>query len=185
MNPIDTQIKEYYQKQTLPEENLQAMQPPEDTSQPSQWPWLLPLAAAAVALLAIFLWAELMKPSRLPQAVASEIVKNHTAQLAMEISSSDYQKVAAKLDRIKFSLTPPSGEFSRQFTLIGGRYCSIQTELAAQLRVRENTTGKMHTLYITPLTIDLGALKETTQAIKEVKVRFWTEGNRFFGLASP
>ena len=181
MNPIDTQIKEYYQKQTLPEENLQAMQPPEDTPQPSQWPWLLPLAAAAVALMAIFFW----KPSSLPQAMAAEIAKNHTAQLPMDISSSDYQEVAAKLDRIKFSLTPPSGEFSRQFTLIGGRYCSIQNELAAQLRVQENATGKMHTLYITPLTDDFSTLKETTQAIKGVKVRLWKEGDRFFGLASP
>jgi len=181
MNPIDTQIKEYYQKQTLPEENLQAMQPPEDTPRSSQWPWLLPLAAAAVALLAIFLW----NPSSPPQAVATEIAKNHNAQLAMEISSSDYQEVAAKLDRIKFSLTPPSGEFSRQFTLIGGRYCSIQNELAAQLRVQENATGKMHTLYITPLTDDFSALQETTQTVKGVKVRLWTEGDRFFGLASP
>ena len=185
MNPIDTQIKEYYQKQTLPEENLQAMQPPEDSPQPSQWPRLLPLAAAAVALLAIFLWVELMKPSSLPQAVAAEIAKNHAAQLPMDISSSDYQEVAAKLDRIDFSLTPPGGEFGRQFTLIGGRYCSIQNELAAQLRVQENATGKMHTLYITPLTDDFSALKETTQAIKGVKVRLWKEGNRFFGLASP
>ena len=181
MNPIDTQIKEYYQKQTLPEENLQAMQPPEDTPRSSQWPWLLPLAAAAVALLAIFLW----NPSSPPQAVATEIAKNHNAQLAMEISSSDYQEVAAKLDRIKFSLTPPSGEFRRQFTLIGGRYCSIQNELAAQLRVQENATGKMHTLYITRSTDDFGALKDTTQTVNGVKVRLWTEGDRFFGLASP
>jgi anti-sigma factor RsiW len=181
MNPIDTQIKEYYQKQTLPEENLQAMQPPEDSSQPSHWPWLLPLAAAAVALLAIFLW----NPSSPPQAVATEIAKNHNAQLAMEISSSDYQEVAVKLNQIKFSLTPPGGEFSRQFTLLGGRYCSIQSKRAAQLRVRENATGKMHTLYITPLTDDFSALHETTQTVKGVKVRLWTEGDRFFGLASP
>jgi hypothetical protein len=43
----------------------------------------------------------------------------------------------------------------------------------------------MHTLYITPLTDDLSALKETTQAIKGVKARLWKEGDRFFGLASP
>ena len=180
MNPIDTQIREYYQKQTLPEENLKAMQPPEDTPHPSQWPWLLPLAAAMVALLAIFLG----KSFSLSQAVAAEIAKNHTAQLAMEISSSDYQEVAAQLDRIAFPLIAPSGEFSRQFTLIGGRYCSIQTELAAQLRVRENATGKMHTLYIIPLTDDFSALKETKHSVKGVKVQLWTEGDRFFGLAS-
>ena len=179
MNPIDTQIKEYYQKQTLPEENLQAMQPPVDS--PAPRPWLLPFAAAAAVVLAIFLW----KPADLTQAVTTEIAKNHSAQLAMEIRTSDYREIAAKLDRIKFSLTPPSEEFSRQFTLIGGRYCSIQNELAAQLRVQENATGKMHTLYITPLTDDFSALQETTQTVKGVKVRLWTEGDRFFGLASP
>ena len=181
MNPIDTQIKEFYQKQTLPEENLQAMQPLENFPQPRPWPWLLPLATAAVALLTIFLW----KPSNLPQAVAEEIAKNHNEHLPMEIRSSDYQEVAVKLNQIKFSLTPPSEEFSRQFTLIGGRYCSIQTKRAAQLRVRENATGKMHTLYITRSTDDFGALKETTQTVKGVKVRLWAEGDRFFGLASP
>ena len=43
----------------------------------------------------------------------------------------------------------------------------------------------MHTLYVTPLTIDLGELKKTTQTVKGVKVRLWKEGDRFFGLASP
>jgi anti-sigma factor RsiW len=181
MNSIDTQIKEYYQKQTLPEENLQAMQSPENSPQTRQWPWLLSLAAATVVLLTISLW----KPSSLPQVVAEEIAKNHNERLPMEIRSNDYQEVAVKLNQIKFSLTPPSEEFSRQFTLIGGRYCSIQTERAAQLRVRENATGKMHTLYITRSTDDFGALKETTQTVKGVKVRLWAEGDRFFGLASP
>ena len=77
MNPIDTQIKEYYQKQTLTKENLQAMQSPEDSLQPRRWPWLLPLAAAAIALLTIFLW----KPASLSQVVAEEIVKNHNESL--------------------------------------------------------------------------------------------------------
>ena len=180
MNPIDTQIKEYYQKQTLPEENLQAMQPPEDTPRSSQWPWLLPLAAAAVALLAIFLW----NPSSLPQAVATEIAKNHNAQMAMEIRSSDYGEVAAALDQIQFPLMPPDEKFRQRYTLVGGRYCSIQNKRAAQLRVRENATGQMHTLYITKLTDELRALPETTRTIDGVQVRLWNDGKCLFGLAS-
>ena len=50
MNPIDTQIKEYYEKQTLPEEQLRAMRQPEDS--PAPRPWLLPFAAAAAEVLA-------------------------------------------------------------------------------------------------------------------------------------
>jgi len=182
MNPIDTQIKEYYQKQTLPEEQLAALRPPEDS--PAPRPWLLPFATAATAaavVLAIFLW----KPADLPQAVAAEIVKNHNAQLPMDIRSSDYREVAAALDQIHFPLMPPDEKFRREYTLVGGRYCSIQNKRAAQLRVRENATGQMHTLYITSLTDELRALPETTRTSAGIQVRLWNDGECFFGLAAP
>jgi anti-sigma factor RsiW len=178
MNPIDTQIKEYYQKQTLPEERLAALRPPEDS--PAPRPWLLPFAAAAAVVLAIFI----LKPAGLTEAVVTEIAKNHSAQQPMKISSSDYREVAAGLDQIQFPLTPPDEEFRRQYTLVGGRYCSIRNKRAAQLRVRKNSTGQMHTLYITKLTDELRALPETTRTIDGVQVRLWNDGKCLFGLAS-
>ena len=178
MNPIDTQIKEYYQKQTLPEEQLRALRPPEDA--PAPRPWLLPFAAATAVVLAIFLW----KPAGLPHAVATEIANNHSAQRPMEIRSSDYGEVAAALDQIQFPLMPPDEEFRQQYTLVGGRYCSIRTQRAAQLRVRNNATGQMHTLYITSLTDELRALPDTTRTIDGIQVRLWNDGECFFGLAS-
>jgi hypothetical protein len=57
--------------------------------------------------------------------------------------------------------------------------------MAVNSRELLNDGGKMHTLYITPLTDDFSTLKETTQTDKGVKVRLWTDGDRFFGLASP
>ena len=132
-------------------------------------------------VLAIFLW----KPAALPQAVATEIAKNHSAQLPMEIRSSDYGEVAAALDQIQFPLMPPDEEFRQRYTLDGGRYCSIRTQRAAQLRVRKTATGQMHTLYITSLTEELRALPETIQTIDGIQVRLWTGGDSFFGLASP
>jgi len=179
MNPIDTQIKEYYQKQTLPEEQLAALRPPEDS--PAPRPWLLPFAAAAAVVLAIFLW----KPADLPQAVATEIAKNHNAHHPMEFRSSEYPKIAAALDRLQFPLMPPDEEFRQRYTLVGGRYCSIQNKQAAQLRVRENATGQMHTLYITSLTDELRALPETTRTSAGIQVRLWNDGECFFGLAAP
>jgi hypothetical protein len=178
MNPIDTQIKEYYQKQTLPKEQLAALRPPEDSPAPRLW--LLPFAAAAAVVLAIFLW----KPADLPQAVATEIAKNHSAQMPMKIRSSDYQEVAVGLNQIQFPLMPPDEEFRQQYTLVGGRYCSIRNQLAAQLRVHENATGQLHTLYITSLTDELHALPETTRTSAGVQVQLWNDGECFFGLAS-
>ena len=65
-----------------------------------------------------------------------------------------------------------------------GRYCSIQNKQAAQLRVRENATGEMHTLYITSLTDELRALPDTTRTSAGIQVRLWNDGECFFGLAS-
>ena len=79
---------------------------------------------------------------------------------------------------------PPDEKFRREYTLVGGRYCSIHNKLAAQLRVRENATGEMHTLYITELTDELRALRETTRPSDGIQVRLWNEGECFFGLAS-
>jgi len=45
------------------------------------------------------------------------------------------------LDQIKFPLMPTDEDFRREYTLIGGRYCSIRIQRAAQLRVRKNATG--------------------------------------------
>ena len=112
MNPIDTQIKEYYQKQSLPEEQLAALRPPEDS--PAPRPWLLPFTAAAAVVMAIFLW----KPADLPQAVATEIAKNHNAHHPMEFRSSEYPKIAAALDRLQFPLMPPDEEFRQRYTLV-------------------------------------------------------------------
>ena len=178
MNPIDTQIKEYYQKQSLPEDQLRALRPPENS--PAPRPWLLPFAAAAAVVLAIFI----LKPVGLTEAVVTEIAKNHSAQQPMKISSSDYREVAAGLDQIQFPLMPPDEDFRREYTLVGGRYCSIRNKRAAQLRVRENATGQMHTLYITSLTEELRALPETTRTIDGIQVRLWTDGKCLFGLAS-
>jgi len=53
------------------------------------------------------------------------------------------------------------------------------------LRVRENATGQMHTLYITSLTDELRALPETTRTSAGIQVRLWNDGESFFGLAAP
>ena len=53
------------------------------------------------------------------------------------------------------------------------------------MRVRNNATGQMHTLYITSLTDELRALPHTTRTIDGIEVHLWNDGECFFGLASP
>ena len=183
MSQLDEQIRDHYLQQSLPERNLQGILTGEEPVRSDAWRHLLPLAAALVALaVAVSL---LWNPADLTDAVATEIAKNHNKQLAMEIKSGDYREVQTELDRIPFSLKLPEKTVHSKFTLIGGRYCSIQTELAAQLRLSNNDTGAPCTLYITKLTDSLRQLKPTTRTVKEVKVKLWSDGQRFFGLAVP
>jgi hypothetical protein len=183
MSQLDEQIRDHYLQQSLPERNLQGILTGEEPVRSDAWRRLLPLAAALAALLvaAFFLW----KPADLTDAVVAEIAKNHNKQLAMEIKSGNHLEVQTKLDRIPFSLKLPEKEVLSEFTLVGGRYCSIQTELAAQLRLSDNDTGAPCTLYITKLTDSLGQLKPTTRTLKGVKVKLWSDDHRFFGLAVP
>ncbi len=202
MSQLNKQIRDHYLQQSLPEENLQAILSGEEPVRSDAWRHLLPLAAALVVLaVAVFL---LWKPAdstnamateitknhnkqlaMLTEAVAAEIAKNHNKQLAMEIKSGNHLEVQTELDRIPFSLKLPEKEVRSKFTLVGGRYCSIQTELAAQLRLSNIDTGEPCTLYITKLTDSLRQLKPTTRTAKGVKVKLWSDDQRFFGLAMP
>ncbi len=184
MSQLDKQIREHYLQQSLSEESLQSILYGGQSLHSRAWlQRLIPLAAVIAALLVAL--SLFWKPTNLTDAVAAEIAKNHNKQLAMEIKSGDYRELQTELDRIPFSLKLPEKTIRSKFTLVGGRYCSIQTELAAQLRLSNNDTGAPCTLYITKLTDSLRQLKPTTRTVKEVKVKLWSDGQRFFGLAAP
>jgi len=68
--------------------------------------------------------------------------------------------------------------------LIGGRYCSIQGGLAAQLKVRSKASGKVATLYVTTLTDKLQRIKGQRVVQDNVDIHLWQQQGRFFGLAT-
>ena len=87
------------------------------------------------------------------------------------------------MQRLDFSLDLPA-DIQRNFQLIGGRYCSIQGGLAAQLKVRNRVNGAVSTLYVTTLTEKLARIKEQHVLQGRVDIHLWRQQGRFFGLAT-
>ena len=116
----------------------------------------------------------------LRQAVLAEVAMNHHKNLQVEVLATSYANIARALDRAEFSLEPAPP--IRGARLTGGRYCSIQGNLAALLKLQVD--GVRHTLYVTSVTDKLAGLTPFEAGHDGGDVRLWTEGDRFFALAA-
>lgn len=192
MDKLDQQLRDYYQEQALPSAKVESIL---ESGTLVVVPWwrsprhVLPIAAVLVfALLGLgFFASSMMVPhaSQLAYAVAKEVAKAHNKALAPEVVTHSYATLQAQLNQVDFPLQPKADALAAACTLLGGRYCSIQGELAAQLRLQDAATGTLYTLFVTKETPQLAKLKESNRWVEGDNVRFWREGDRFFALAGP
>jgi hypothetical protein len=106
---------------------------------------------------------------------------NHKKQLDMEFLAEDYSTLQAQMSRLDFALAPPSNLAASSLHVVGARYCSIQGQLAAQIRARD-PAGFVYTLYETKLTDKLRAVAVEVKT-DGVRIRLWRENGLFYGLA--
>ena len=110
-----------------------------------------PFALASVIMVVVLSgWLYLFQntPGQLYQAIAHEVAKNHSKLKPLEVVSAQMPTVSAYFNQINFV---PRNSRNSGFSglLLGGRYCTIQGEPAAQLRYSlEN--GVISTLYQVP-----------------------------------
>ncbi|MEM1058554.1 MAG: hypothetical protein AAGK14_04840 [Verrucomicrobiota bacterium] len=188
----DRQLREYYDGQRLSAAKVEAILESGSLVRPPLWrrPGAIAFAvAAAVAILAV--WSGFLgqgsgsSEHSLAASVAGEVAKAHAKSLAPEVVTQDYATLQARLDRVDFALRPTRCETSANCVLLGGRYCSIQGELAAQLRLQKKDTGELYTLFVTRETPELRQLEKGDRWIGDANVRFWHEDGRFYALAGP
>jgi anti-sigma factor RsiW len=125
-----------------------------------------------------------LESSALKERVLAEVAMNHRKQLDVEFVADQYLQLQQELDRLDFSIVPKGSALTRNYRLVGGRYCSIQGQLAAQLKVEDKMSGEWLTLYIAPLNDELQRLSSSDQTHSGVYIRLWQEDERFFALAS-
>ncbi len=153
---------------------------PVRTARPTSWRFLW-AAALIIALSGGWFVQSRLSTTRVAQSVAAEIVMNHVKDLDVEVRSTTWDELRQSLDKLDFALAGSSRLESRDLRLQGGRYCSIQGKLAAQIRMA-GPGGERLTLYQTATTEDLTGLDRTLTA-SGVEVEMWTEQGLFFGLA--
>jgi hypothetical protein len=117
----------------------------------------------------------------LARSIGKEIAMNHKKQLPIEFSAEDYAGLQLQMNKLDFALAPPSSPATSELHVIGARYCSIQGQLAAQIRLRDSA-GRVYTLYETKLT---DKLREVGGEVRTegIRILLWRETGVFCGLA--
>lgn len=149
--------------------------------------WMAVLASAAlVALLVVpwmrSSWQSQVSTEQLASRVAEEIAMNHSKGLDVEYATGDLAELRRHMHKLDFALVDSQRLREQGLTLVGGRYCSIQGRLAAQLSL-QTADGDAVTLYQTALIDDLAGLPEHPEGTRGLRIELWNEEGVFFGLA--
>ena len=143
--------------------------------------WLL-AAILLMAMAAAWLFGRDASTESQVRATGVEVAMNHTKNLSVEVQSAAYPAIGNALDKLGFEPVAPTRIASPDLELIGGRYCSIQGHLAAQLRLVD-AAGRRVTLYQTPLVSELESLAGHTITIDGIRVELWQEQGLLMALA--
>lgn len=139
------------------------------------------VAAAALMVMAVHL-SYFSAYRNLPLEIAKEVAKNHIKMKPLEVNSdqiSDLRRYFTQLDFLVASSTIYPPDLKR---LLGGRYCSIQGETAAQLRFRGGENNNS-TLYEVPYDEEIfGFIPHVSQGekpqkmlVKGLSISLWVE----------
>ena len=186
---VDEQVRQFYSQQRLPEERAQTvLEAARRRRLAKRRRWYGIAAAVVVSVAMATLLLSTREKNALGDRVAAEVAMGHYKDLEVEFAASSYDDLAQALDKLQFNLAEPSRwggavhSTGGAYELVGGRYCSIQAQLAALLKVRD-ADGGTATLYVTELSPELSSLPGTSRTLDGIEVDVWAERNLLFALA--
>ena len=187
-------VNDYIESQQLSDKQLQTLMQMAKSSdeQPQQSKHMKLQAVVAVLVLSltigVFFNVDLGDRSDVSQLIAEEVSYNHMKMKPVEVSSNSINDVRAYFAQLDFSLIQSQFVADNYLQLIGGRYCSIQGEAAAQLRMRDKSTGDIQIVYQAPynkaLFRELPKLQEGSDPVRHfvngIGVDIWVEKGILF-----
>ena len=200
---VDSHVKDFYQDVELsPQKCQQMMEQAEWLSKNTgrsekvhekksriDWggvlPWSNHLAWGGAVLTLVFI-AFVLSPMQQAQQreylVAKEIALNHNKHLDSDFAYDSVKQLNQVMSKLDFSLVESDLLKQKGLTLAGGRYCSIQGHMAAQLRFYDDQQ-KRYTLYQVGMEEEFEALRKSVIAVDGASVEVWQESGNLFGLA--
>lgn len=101
--------------------------------------------ASLICIVSVFVIYDNAIPVK--QRIAAEVAHNHQKLKPLEVEATQITELKHYFTKLDFALINSQLVDLNRWQLLGGRYCSIQGITAAQLRMLDNQTGEIQTLY--------------------------------------
>ena len=198
--PLKQAIRDHFEQRVLLKdrlerlESLQTINTPRPTGRHSI---ARPLIAGSVAAaIAAFLVITLLFPPGsmdsipMTEQIALEVARNHIKLKPLDVETDSMDGIRRYFTDLEFVPAESSLLASADLELVGGRYCSIQSVPAAQLRIKVPYSNRLQTLYQTeyrkdifgPLPVMENGHAPVTVNVKGITVRIWVEKGLLFAL---
>ena len=119
-----------------------------------------------------------------PDRIANEIAYNYNKTLSMEFKGNSIPEIREHFNKLDFNLVNSSNNRISNLRLVGGRYSSINKQLAAQLRLAKQKGHSQMIWYQIPLTSKKMKLNKEVEFYQNgVRIIMWTEKGVLHGLA--
>ena len=140
---------------------------------------------ACLLMLTLVVSFNLLNRPPLTDRIMHEIAYNHQKEMPIEIASNSLINIGDYLNKLEFPLISSNTLNKRDWQLLGGRYCSINGKLAAQLKIKNLNDDKTYTLYQAAIGGNIEQVLGTDreQMIKGINVSIWQEKGLLLGLA--
>ena len=201
IKPINEALNEHYSSKTLSDSQLdqlmvmQATHTNETTiktgfsrflSDVRGYRYAFYATACMLMIMCLVVAFSMLKAPPLSKRIMNEIAYNHKQDMPIEVASNSLDEIRNYLNKLSFPIISPSALALPDWQFLGGRYCSINGKLAAQLKIKNLKDDTIYTLYqaSTEAGIDQSGEARVTQMIDGIGVSIWREKGLLLGLAS-
>jgi hypothetical protein len=149
-------------------------------------------AAAIAALLAVIVLLPTEPVDHVPmtERIAKEVARNHVKLKPLDVETDNMDGIRRYFTDLEFVPVKSQLLASSNLELLGGRYCSIQSVPAAQLRISAPHKRSLQTLYQSeyhkdvfgPLPVLENGDVPVAVNVKGITVRIWVEKGLLFAL---
>lgn len=198
--PLKDSVRTHFERQTLSDDQfarLEALMDKRDAIDSMSRPdsprvigWIAGLAAAVVLAFGALIIVLGVDDTPMTERIAMEVARNQIKLKPLDVTTTSFSEARAYFTDLDFVPAQSALLANADLELIGGRYCSIQSVPAAQLRVKLPTSEAPQTLYQTeyrkdvfgPLpVIEDGDVPATINA-KGMRISVWVEKGLLFSL---
>ena len=198
--PLKQAVRQHFAQRALSTEQLERLEARMvvDAPRPAHrrlmtTSWIGWSAAAAIAALLVVV---LLSPSGLiddipmTERIAMEVARNHIKLKPLDVETDNMDAIRRYFTDLEFVPVESQLLAGSKLALLGGRYCSVQSVPAAQLRVSAPDKHSLQTLYQSEYRKDVfGPLPMLENGdvpvevnVKGITVRIWVEKGLLFAL---